>query len=196
VGRLLDEAARQSPDLARARAQAGAAAARADAAGRARLPTLSFAGSAGQLWPIRPEADPRVAWSAGLVLDVPLFDGGRTSYEAAAAREAAAASAERAEQAGRRTQLDTWTSLQAARTAGRRVETSRDLLASASAGAEVTAARYREGVGSILDLLAAQSALAGARAEEILARADWLVSVARLARATGRALPHTDGATR
>ncbi len=196
VGALLDEAARQNPDLARARAQAGAAEARATVAGRARLPTLSFAGSAGQLWPVRPEADPFTTWSAGVVLDVPLFDGGRTSYEAAAAREAAAAAQERAGQAGRRVQLDAWTSMQAVRTAGRRVETSRELLVSASAGAEVASARYREGVGSILDLLAAQSALAGARAEEILARADWLVAVARLARATGRALPSTDGASR
>ncbi len=196
VGRLMEEAAARNPDLARARAQAAAAEARADAATRAGLPTLSFAGTAGELKPVRPEGSALGSWSAALVLDVPLFEGGRTRYEAAASREAAAAAGARAEAAGRRVQVDTWTALQAVRTAGRRVEGSRDLLASATAGAEVARARYREGLGSILDLLAAQNALALARAEEILARADWLVSVARLARATGRALPDADGASR
>lgn len=196
VAPVLAEAAARSPDLARARALADAAHARAAAAGRARLPTLSFAGAAAELVPLRPDGQALGSWSAALVLDVPLFDGGRTTYEASAAREAAAAARDRAEQAGRRVELDAWTALQAVRTAGGRVESARDLLASATAGLEVATARYREGVGSILDLLAAQTALAGARAEDILARADWLVAVARLARATGRTLPDTDGASR
>jgi outer membrane protein TolC len=41
-------------------------------------------------------------------------------------------------------------------------------------------------VGSILDLLNAQAALELARAEGIRARADYLVSLAQLARAAGR----------
>jgi len=194
VGRLLDEAAARNPDLARARAQAAAAEARAAGAARARLPTLSFAGAAAELKPVRPEGRALGSWSAALVLDVPLFEGGRSAYEAEAAHEAAAAARERAEQAGRRVALDAWTSLQEVRTSARRVEGARDLMASAAAGAEVAEARYRQGAGSILDLLTAQGALARARAEDILARADWLVAVARLARATGRALPDTDGA--
>jgi outer membrane protein TolC len=79
-----------------------------------------------------------------------------------------------------------WSSYQAVRTAVRRVETSADLLASATASADVAEARYKEGVGSILDLLNAQSALALARAEDVLARTDFFLSLARLARATGR----------
>lgn len=196
AGRLLEEASARNPELARARAQAGAAEARATAASRAWLPSLSLAGTAGSAWPLDPSGAAVEAWTAGLVLTVPLVDGGRARFDAEAARQGAMAAAERAEQAARRAALDVWTSLQALRTSAQRVETSRDLLASASASLEVVAARYREGVGSILDLLAAQSALAGARAEEILARADWLLAVARLARATGRAMPPTDGATR
>ena len=91
-------------------------------------------------------------------------------------------------------QLDVWTSFQALRTAARRGETARDLLASATEGVQVAAGRYREGVGSILDLLTSQAALESARAEEILARADWLLGLARLARATGRLLPASAGA--
>ncbi|MBK9517537.1 MAG: TolC family protein [Anaeromyxobacter sp.] len=196
VERLLEDAASTNPELARARAQAGAAEARATAAARANLPTLSLAATAGRAWPLEPSGAALQAWTAGLVLSVPLLDGGRSRFDAEASREVARAARERAEQAARRTGLETWTSLQALRTSARRIETSRDLLASASAGAEVAAARYQEGVGSILDLLAAQSALAGARAEEILARADWLVAVARLARATGRTPPAAHGALR
>jgi outer membrane protein TolC len=48
-------------------------------------------------------------------------------------------------------------------------------------------------VGSILDLLNAQSALALARAEDVLARTDFFVSLARLARATGRLPAAPDG---
>ena len=45
--------------------------------------------------------------------------------------------------------------------------------------------RYRAGIGSILDLLTAESALENARAEEVQARADWFLSVAQLAHDTG-----------
>jgi len=194
VERLLSEAARANPELARARALADAAGARATAAARTNLPTLAFAGTAGRTWPVAPGGAGGDSWSAGLFLRVPIFEGGRTSHDALAAREAAEAARERVEQASRRVALDVWTSLQGLRTAGRRVETSRDLLASATAGAEVATARYKEGVGTILDLLSSQSSLEVARAEEILARSDWLVSLARLARAIGRALPSPDGA--
>jgi outer membrane protein len=196
VERLLEEAGQRNPELARARAEAAAADARARAAATADLPTLSLGGTLGSAWPLDPSSPAIETWSAGLILTVPITDGRRARFDAEAARQAAQAAEARAEQATRRAGLDVWTSLQALRTSGQRIETSRDLLASATSGLEVVGARYREGVGSILDLLSAQNALAGARAEEILARADWLVAVARLARATGRALPATDGAPR
>jgi outer membrane protein TolC len=66
------------------------------------------------------------------------------------------------------------------------MDTTADLIASASASVEVAEARYKEGVGDILDLLNAQSALALARGEEVLARTEFFLSLARLARAAGR----------
>jgi outer membrane protein TolC len=50
---------------------------------------------------------------------------------------------------------------------------------------EAAAGRYKEGVGSILDLLSAQRALAAARAEQINARLGWFTALARLAHDTG-----------
>ena len=194
VERLLDEAARANPDLARSRALADAAEARARGVSRADLPTLSGVAGIGSDWPLAPESDRYTFWSAGLRLRVPLFSGGRATFEAASARASAEAARARIDATGRQVQLDVWTSWQALRTAARRGQTSRDLLTSATQGVEVASGRYREGVGSILDLLSSQSALESARAEEILARADWLVGLARLARATGRHLPAAQGA--
>jgi outer membrane protein len=194
VERLLDEAARANPDLARARALADAADARARAVSRADLPTLSGTAGAGLVWPVAPESDRYTVWSAGLVLNVPLFAGGRPTFDAASARSSADAARQRTTATGRQVELDVWIAFQALRTAARRGQTARDLLASATAGVEVATGRYREGVGSILDLLTSQSSLESALAEEILARADWLLAMARLARATGRLPPVTAGA--
>jgi outer membrane protein TolC len=69
------------------------------------------------------------------------------------------------------------------------VKTSRDLLASAEQSERVALGRYQEGVGTIIDLLTAQAALADARAEEILARSAWFFALAQLAHDTGVASP-------
>ena len=45
--------------------------------------------------------------------------------------------------------------------------------------------RYREGVGSIVDLLIAQSALANARAQAVDARWQWRTALAQLAHDVG-----------
>jgi outer membrane protein TolC len=53
----------------------------------------------------------------------------------------------------------------------------------------VTRGRYTAGVGSILDLLTAESALASARAQEVEARAEFLFSLAQLAHDVGSIEP-------
>jgi outer membrane protein TolC len=186
---LLAAAAARNPDLGRARATAEAAAARATAAARAGGPTLSFLGSANRITYLEPsDAATTKSWSAGLVLRLPLLDGLglRPAYDALAARAAADAAQARADAVAQRVALDVWTSFQSLRTAGQRVATTKDLVGSASASAEVAQGRYREGVGSIVDLLNAQAALEIARAEDVRSRADFLVGLARLARASGR----------
>jgi outer membrane protein len=197
VEALLAEAEARSPELASARARARAADARGRAAARAYSPLLSFQTSASRSWYLEPSgASPATTWSVGLALQFPLLEGLlKPAYDALAARAAADAARARAEAAGQEVTLGVWTSFQAFRTAARGIETSRDLLASAEASAEVARGRYREGVGSILDLLAAQAAFETARAEDVRARADFLISLAVLARATGRLdLPAAPGA--
>jgi outer membrane protein TolC len=81
--------------------------------------------------------------------------------------------------------FEVFSSYHALQTAARRVRTSEDLIASAEQSNEVALGRYREGVGSVLDLLSAQSALAQARAQQVLARLEWNTSLAQLAHDTG-----------
>ncbi|PYP63837.1 MAG: hypothetical protein DMD26_14085 [Gemmatimonadetes bacterium] len=66
-----------------------------------------------------------------------------------------------------------------------RVHTAADLLASATESESVARGRYREGVGSIVDLLIAQSALADARAQDAQARWQWRGALAQLAHDIG-----------
>ena len=89
--------------------------------------------------------------------------------------------------------LQVWTDDADLRTAAQRIETSRTLLQSAQESEQATSERYRAGVGSILDLLTAQSTLALARAQEVQARADWLLALAQLAHDTGSLGPAPKG---
>lgn len=187
---LLAEATSRRPDLAAARESwlgAEAEVLRTKGEGR---PRLTFGGSVGRNW-----YDPDTfgsssdVWSAALRLHVPLFTGFRNAYDVAKAKETAAAAAEAARSVEQAVILEVWTAHFDLQTASQRVTTSRDLLESAEASEEVALGRYREGVGDLLDLLAAQAALARARAQEIASRAEWLVARARVAAATGSLAP-------
>ena len=188
IDELLAAAAQRNPDLGRARAAAAAAAAQARAASAALGPVLSFQSTLSRSWYEDPPSASS-AWTFGLVLRIPTVHGLRPAYDALAAREQADAARDRADAAGQRVALDVWTAWQGLRTAGLRVATARDLVDSARASADVATGRYKEGVGSILDLLTAQAALELAVAEDVRARTDYLVGLAQLARATGRLDP-------
>jgi outer membrane protein TolC len=131
----------------------------------------------------------RTNWSSRVQVNVPLFTGYARSYDLLRATEEFELARAQADTLEQQAVLQVWTSYYALRTAARRLATSQDLLASAEQSERVAFARYKEGVGTILDLLVAQSALANARATEIQARTDWFVAVARLARDTGAAAP-------
>ncbi|MCU0305672.1 MAG: TolC family protein [Thermoanaerobaculales bacterium] len=190
VEELIEQARAVRPDLAAARLEAERGEARIRSFRAQGLPRLSLGASATRTWfdPAR-YADYGDSWSARLMLDVPLFTGFATRSNTDQARQDAAASAARADTLEQEVILQVWTSYYGLQTATQLVRTSRDLLASAEQSERVAMGRYREGVGTILDLLAAQAALADARAQEILARSAWFAALAQLARDTGVASP-------
>jgi TolC family type I secretion outer membrane protein len=124
-------------------------------------------------------------YSVSIAMRFPLFTGFRTQYDLRRAQIEADLAREDARGLQQQVDLQVWTSYYGLSTATQRVRTSRDFLASAKQAADVAADRYRNGVGSILDLLTAQSALESARAQEVRARTDWFVAIAQLAHDTG-----------
>jgi outer membrane protein TolC len=182
---LIGQAERERPELARARAQTAQAQSHAESVRWRGWPQLVLNANAGRNYFIYTGAPTADNYGASLLLRIPLFTGFKDSFDAAQAADQARAAEARAESVEQQVILQVWSSYHGARTAAHRVRTARDLLASAQQSEEVATGRYKEGVGSILDLLTAQAALASARAQEVQARADWLLSLASLAHDTG-----------
>jgi outer membrane protein TolC len=190
IDALIEEAQRERPDLGAARAEAEKASAHISTTRAELLPTISAFGSANRISYASPPGVPyRTTYTGGIQLSVPIFDGFRRVYDVRQAEEDARAARALAETLEQQVILQVWTSYFNVRTAAQRVQTSRDLLASAGQAADVTSGRYRSGVGSILDLLTSQRNLALARAQDVQARSDWYQSVAQLAHDTGVLLP-------
>ncbi|MEW6336850.1 MAG: TolC family protein [Acidobacteriota bacterium] len=189
VEALIAQALRQRPDLAAARLSANRAAMRVKSVRSDGLPRLSLAATAGHSWVDAGSLADDDVWSGRLLLNVPLFTGFEDTYLLRQAEDNAALAAAQAQGLEQQAILEVWVSSYGLRTATQLVRTSRDLLASASQSEAVALGRYKEGVGTIIDVLAAQSALAAARAQEVQARAGWFLALAQLARDTGAAAP-------
>ncbi len=184
VGRLIEQAVKQRPEVSAARAFAERARARVREVRSDYLPSITATASAGQTFfnGFDTRATP---FSAGIALRFPLFTGWRNVYDVRQAESEVQIASEDVRGLEQQVGLQVWTSYHALQTATRRLATSRDLLASAQQSANVATERYRAGVGNIIDLLTAEAALEVARAQEVQARADWFVSVAQLAHDTG-----------
>lgn len=183
VDALIGQAVTRRPDLAASRALAERARARVQEVRAQGLPTISVASSAGFTQSGTRDSD--TPYSAGVSLRFPLFTGFRNTYDVRAAEARAQIANENVRALEQDVNLQVWTSYYALQTATTRLATVRDLLASAQQSATVATERYRAGVGSVLDLLTAESALEIARAQEVQARTDWFVAVAQLAHDTG-----------
>lgn len=170
------------PDLKAAEAQLQAAEASIAVARAQGRPSLALA--AGPSWQ-RTDGVSSNGSSIGVVLNVPIFSGFENTYRV---RSAEAQRDNRAAQRDRlRNQitLDVWRAYQSLTTATQTLQTTRDLLASAEQSARVALGRYKAGVGNVLDLLSAQSALANARVQRIQAELDWNIYRATLAQSMG-----------
>jgi outer membrane protein len=182
VDAMIAAAQVRRPDLKAAEAQLQAAEASIAVVRAQGRPSLSLA--AGPSWQ-RTDGVSSNGSSIGVVLNVPIFSGFENTYRV---RSAEAQRDNRAAQRDRlRNQitLDVWRAYQSLTTATQTLQTTRDLLASAEQSARVALGRYKAGVGNVLDLLSAQSALANARVQRIQAELDWNIYRATLAQSMG-----------
>lgn len=184
VDELIAAAQTTRPELAAARAAAERANARIREVRAEGLPTVTASASAGLN--VFSAGDNTKPHSAVIGLRFPLFTGYRNTFDVRQAQIEAELAREQVRDLSQQISLDVWTSYYALRTAKQRMATSRDLLASAQQSADVARARYREGLGTIVDVLTAEAALEVARAQEVQARTDWFLAVAQLAHDTGR----------
>jgi outer membrane protein TolC len=148
------------------------------------LPSLSLSANAGRTY-VANSSIQGANYTASLGISIPLFQGFSRQYQLRAAEASADAARARATQLEQQVTYQVFTAYYGLQTATQRVRTSDDLLASATQSEEVALGRYREGVGSVLDLLTAQAALADARAQSIDARWSWYTALAQLAHDTG-----------
>jgi len=184
VNAIIATALQGRPDLAASRSEVEAALAGVTEARGALLPSLGFSATAGRTYAttIPDGAD---SYSLSLGLSIPIFNGFSRQHDLRAAEFEAEAARARTETLRQEVVFQVFSAYYALQTATRRVRTSQDLLASATQANEVALARYKAGVGSVLDLLASQSALASARAQRVEARLSWSVSLAQLAHDAG-----------
>ena len=194
VAALMADAARQRPDLAAAEAQRDAAAADVTAARATGRPSLTI--GAARNFPGLPGAPNPSYNTVGIGVSVPLFSGFNTTYRVRQAQATLAAREANAAQVRLQVSLDVWNAYVGLDSAGQQLKATAALLASAQENEQVARGRYRAGVGTIADVLTAQSAAAGGRLQRIGAERGWQVARAELALALGRltgAEPFADG---
>ena len=182
INALIEEARRRRPDLQAAAAQVKAYEASADAARASGRPTISLNAFADQN---RSAGIDTHGSTVAINLNVPIFSGFAPTYQVRAAEAQVEAKNAQLEQLRLQVALDVWTAYQNLTTASQSLRTSGDLLDSAEQSARVALGRYKAGVGSILDVLNAQSALASARQQRIQSTFNWNTSRATLAQSMG-----------
>lgn len=194
IEQLFEEARTHHPALIAIKAEGQAAQAQINAAAAEGLPSLVLSAEANlrnqdKNIPITgyPPTGARFNDSAiGIQLNVPIFEGFGRQYRVRAA--SAQAEQKQAEQARieQQVMLEIWKSYQALNTRRAHIEAARLLLDSAGRSFSVAEGRYRAGVGNILELLNAQSAVASAEQRRIEALSGWLSARLQLAASIGR----------
>jgi outer membrane protein len=184
IDELIAEARKHRPDLVAAEAQVAAAQASIDAARAANMPKISVGTDFSYL--DRESSSPVRSGGIGLSVTVPLFTGFANTYRIRSATEQVEARKAARDQVALQIALDVWQAYQNLQTETQSVQTSTDLVASATQNADVALGRYKAGVGNIIDVITAQSALASARAQQIQSRFNWDIARASLAYSMGR----------
>ena len=179
---LLAAAYQDRPELTRAQAAVEAARAAVKIAGSTTRPAL-FA-TVGTDWASN-STTADSGWTTGLALSFPLWDGGGTTARVRQARtqvESAQASYDSAkQQVGLEVQQAYLNILEA----DQRAATAEKLVAQAEENYRIARGRYESGVGPMIDVVDAETALTAARTDYAQARYDAQVTRARLDLAVG-----------
>ncbi len=192
---LMAEAARQRPDLKAAEAQRDAAESNitvARALGRPSIQLGALHNFTAQTGVPNENYD-----QIGLTVTWPLFTGFNTTYGIRQAQATLQQQEANVEQVGLAVTLDVWNGYYSLDSANQQLTVTAGLTQTADENLQVALGRYQAGVGTIVDVLTAQTAAATSRLLRINAELGWKVARANLALALGRLSsvePLADGA--
>lgn len=180
---LMEEALQVRPDLKAAQAKIQAYRANIEAAKADNKPSFSLSSSTAHT--DSSVLDSYRSSSIGLYVSIPLFNGYSTKYKVQAAKEQLILGQAEYEKLSQDASLEVYQTYQTLFSETEAVRASADLVASAEASYQLSLGRYKAGVGTILDLLNAQSALASAKQQYVQALYTWYITKANLAKAMG-----------
>lgn len=123
--------------------------------------------------------------AVGISVQIPIFNGFANTYQIRSAEAIADLRASQRDTLRLQISLDVWRAYHTLRTAAQSITAARALVDSAEQAYRVAFGRYKAGVGNILDVLNAQSALATAMQQSVQAALNWKVARATLAQSMG-----------
>lgn len=183
VDALIATAREQRPDLLSAEAQIKAAQANVDTVRTSDLPAIVMGGTAtNSRSDVLSQGN---TYNLSLNLNVPIYSGRAATNRVYAAQAQVETKIAQRDLLQRQVALDVWNAYQNLQTATQSLRSTADLVNSAEQSERVASARYQAGVGSLLDVLVAQSALASARQQRVQASYNWNIYRATLAQAMG-----------
>lgn len=181
---VLQRSKSSRPDLLAAEAQVRAARANIGSVTSQGLPSLEF--NATNTWTYFIEDRPdNMSYNIGVQLKVPLFQGFQNTYAIRQSKAQLDKAEATRDQAQSQIELEVWQAYFDLRTAGEAIDSARSLKSNAERSVESAQARYRSGIGTLLEWLTSEADLANARVQEIQARIDWYVNLAQLTHALG-----------
>lgn len=146
-------------------------------------PVLTLSAKADRQW--RSDVDSRNTQQLAFTLSIPVFDGGLVRAQTQAALARVQQFTAQRDQQQQNVALEVWQSFHLADSAETVIDSAQALLRSATEAESAARERYGAGVGSLLELLLAQSAAAQARVSVVQARYDAQLAMARLGYAVG-----------
>jgi len=182
-------------DYLAARATVEAQAKNVDAARAAYWPTVAMQGSYGWRWAAQASDLPEGIASQddvarlGVLMDIPLFEGGRITARVREQRSRLAAAQERLRQLELQIRLDVETALLNMQSARERIEATQTSIEQAKESLRIEREKYDVGKGTTTDVLDAQSALLTSQTAFYRALSDYRIAEAQLRLATGAPMP-------
>ncbi len=180
---LMAEAKRQRPDLAAAFAQRDAAEANVTVARAVGRPTISI--QAGRSSSYTPDVANQNYNQVGIYVTVPIFTGFKVDYGVRQAQATLQNSEVNVDKIRLQISSDVWNAYYSLNSANQQLTATATLVKTADQNQQVALGRYQAGVGTILDLLTAQTAAANAAQARISAELAWETARGQLALALG-----------